>query len=793
MKEQFRALAKLMLALPTSILAADGDIDTSFGTDGVAELASAFDCPRLELESLALAPDERIIAVGDCDRRTTPGRDSDLGIFRLNSDGQLDTTFGVNGVATVDYAVPVTGARDVVIAPDGSIFVTGSASGSVGVFKLTPDGQLDTSFSDDGVYIDPIAVRGTRLVLQSDGKLLVGTPNAPVIRLLPNGERDLSFGGDGVVILRLGGAYGLAIDRIGGIIAVGGNLGFTVVEQDLKVERLQPNGSYDFGFGGTADGVVRVPVGTDGKFESTDVAIDVLGRIYVTGIGNSTLADDKGVLVRLLSDGSLDSSFGASGISAIGIPDLTILAKTLTIRPDGKILLAGAGTPSGVLGPFFEFIIMSFLPDGTLDSQFGIGGWQQVDASADGRRILSFSENRHGLIIDPKGRIVSAHQDWVVAVDAPDWDLTPSELDFGSNTNVPLSTLQVSQLLTLQGGLDPGVAVPYIVENGLVGNPSTGFGNLTALGGLSTNGTQLVLSHTSAPTSGATVTTSLIAGGVRAKNNQALIVGTLTVSQFSSTTSGSPSLYVSYNNAAEFSGAVLQGGQLIDFEDFTPPGGFLFFGDPGSFTDKGVTFTSNSPMFLQNNNLYGTGAFLSPQQANPEIVDILLPSGTRALAFSYQSNAAEVSLADGTIFDIPAVGFGSLGFFGLVSDQPIASVRIEIAGPGIDLDNVLFATDLTMPVVDSDDDGIADRIDNCSATENPEQIDTDGDLYGNACDADLDGNGIVNFGDLALFKAAFGTDDADADLDGNGVVNFADLAGFKSLFGKPPGPSSLAP
>ena len=72
---------------------------------------------------------------------------------------------------------------------------------------------------------------------------------------------------------------------------------------------------------------------------------------------------------------------------------------------------------------------------------------------------------------------------------------------------------------------------------------------------------------------------------------------------------------------------------------------------------------------------------------------------------------------------------------------------------------------------------------------NSNQRDTNGDGYGNLCDADFDNNGFVNFNDLTLFKQKFTTTDADANLDGIGIVNFADLAIFKSLFGKPPGPS----
>lgn len=92
---------------------------------------------------------------------------------------------------------------------------------------------------------------------------------------------------------------------------------------------------------------------------------------------------------------------------------------------------------------------------------------------------------------------------------------------------------------------------------------------------------------------------------------------------------------------------------------------------------------------------------------------------------------------------------------------------------------------------DSDGDGIPDDLDNCIEAPNPEQRDSDGDGYGNACDGDLNNDGFVNFADLAILQARFGTSDPDADLDGNTVVNFSDLARFRELFGRAPGPSGL--
>lgn len=104
-------------------------------------------------------------------------------------------------------------------------------------------------------------------------------------------------------------------------------------------------------------------------------------------------------------------------------------------------------------------------------------------------------------------------------------------------------------------------------------------------------------------------------------------------------------------------------------------------------------------------------------------------------------------------------------------------------------------TSLVLRVVaDADGDGIADEADNCIQVANVNQRDTDGDQYGNLCDGDLNNSGgMVNFADLALFRARFGGSDADADFDGNGQVNFVDLAHFRAFFGKPAGPSGTVP
>ncbi|NNM20814.1 MAG: hypothetical protein HKO55_06040, partial [Gammaproteobacteria bacterium] len=87
-------------------------------------------------------------------------------------------------------------------------------------------------------------------------------------------------------------------------------------------------------------------------------------------------------------------------------------------------------------------------------------------------------------------------------------------------------------------------------------------------------------------------------------------------------------------------------------------------------------------------------------------------------------------------------------------------------------------------------DGLGNVCDNCIEVDNPDQCDTNGDKFGNLCDADLDNNGIVNSFDLGIMREEFGKQGKnDADLDCDEVVNTFDLAIMRELFGTAPGPS----
>ncbi len=84
---------------------------------------------------------------------------------------------------------------------------------------------------------------------------------------------------------------------------------------------------------------------------------------------------------------------------------------------------------------------------------------------------------------------------------------------------------------------------------------------------------------------------------------------------------------------------------------------------------------------------------------------------------------------------------------------------------------------------DGDGDSVPDRLDNCAATANADQTDTDDDGYGNACDCDLTNDGTVNMADFVQFRGFWGTDEALADFNGDSGVNMADFMIFRGRWG----------
>lgn len=90
---------------------------------------------------------------------------------------------------------------------------------------------------------------------------------------------------------------------------------------------------------------------------------------------------------------------------------------------------------------------------------------------------------------------------------------------------------------------------------------------------------------------------------------------------------------------------------------------------------------------------------------------------------------------------------------------------------------------------DVDKDRVVDSRDNCARASNPDQLDSDADGLGNACDFDYNNDGSVDSADATLLKAAIGTDEGDEgfadafDADSDGLIAGTDWAAFVSAMG----------
>ena len=92
--------------------------------------------------------------------------------------------------------------------------------------------------------------------------------------------------------------------------------------------------------------------------------------------------------------------------------------------------------------------------------------------------------------------------------------------------------------------------------------------------------------------------------------------------------------------------------------------------------------------------------------------------------------------------------------------------------------------------VDTEADGFPDDVDNCPLVENPDQLDSDNDGFGNRCDADLNNDCIVDLVDFGIFRSLLFTDTAIADIDGDGTVGLVDFGLFRSMLSQPVGPGT---
>jgi uncharacterized delta-60 repeat protein len=338
----------------------NGTLDSSFGAGG--KVTTIVNAKRYDAAS-AVAIDTsgspasnphygKIYVAGSVDvANGLSGRDLAFCLLRYNANGTLDTAFGgssAKGRVITNFKTGAEIAYGLAVQNDGRVIVSGGGqfTHDFVLARYNPDGTLDASFAQQGKRTTDAGIisgAGPRgMVLQADGKIVVvapgehpvtGTDLSVVARYNANGTLDGSFGTGGLATIDNHRLESLAVQADGGVVAsgyaaVGSSMGWALA-------RLDAIGQLDggFGLGGT---VVLTAIGN-----AKQVAIAADGKIVAAGYAYQMATGEDIAVARLLSDGSLDPSFGAGGFANIAVSPFRDRAMDVAIQPDGRIVAAG--------------------------------------------------------------------------------------------------------------------------------------------------------------------------------------------------------------------------------------------------------------------------------------------------------------------------------------------------------------------------------------------------------------------------------------------------------------------
>jgi uncharacterized delta-60 repeat protein len=381
----------------TRLRIADGARDAAFGTAGITRVGHAVDASNNAVAATRMT-DGRVVVVGQARMTQNVGRLPAWHVARLNVDGSLDRSFGINGTARAFlgasanheiYGVAVDASGRVALV--GQLFADGAYRATV--VRLTANGALDTSFGSNGMVrlAEPNASARTATFFP-DGSLLVGGAIPPgglgsstfgFWKLGANGSPDTSFGTNGVASIAPTTGWGaiLALHprHDGRIIATGSQSPVSPGSRRNPVVamRLLANGTLDATFG-TSGFTLVTPASPRVVLASS--SIDSSGRIYVASRSQSSLTEDV-TLSRLTADGAIDPSFGTSGSITHLIGSSQSTADAFTLDSLGRVLI-GATIRSSSSSSAADKLVIRLFADGTLDESFGTNGRATADVAS---------------------------------------------------------------------------------------------------------------------------------------------------------------------------------------------------------------------------------------------------------------------------------------------------------------------------------------------------------------------------------------------------------------------------
>ncbi len=337
-----------------------GIIDSSFGDNGA--VITAF--PTSDgsyCTAVGIDVSGKIVAAGTISR----GGNISVGLARYNNDGGPDKSFGSDGL--VNFIVGDESnvyTQSIAMQPDEKIVISGySNQGSNGnykpiIFRFNSDGTIDKSFGNNGEVVtnQNSPANFPCVILQDDGKILAGGSSSKfmLFRYLSDGTPDSTFGINGVARQAFSNnAFGqlncMLLQRNGYVICGG--------------EAIPAGGTGAMGFLRFTDkGFIDSTFGTMGQVITTFNDESSASKALIQndgkflGVGNLISLNDpsKFITVRYTPDGKIDSTFGAQGSTVTVIQDAATCYDA-ALQKDSKILLAGISVLSSTNETDFSF------------------------------------------------------------------------------------------------------------------------------------------------------------------------------------------------------------------------------------------------------------------------------------------------------------------------------------------------------------------------------------------------------------------------------------------------------
>jgi uncharacterized delta-60 repeat protein len=388
-----------------------GSLDTTFGMGGIVTTSFADGVAGVGAFEQSNGD---IVAVAQVNFVNNVG--TGIGLVRYTSAGELDTTFGTNGITVTTFAGIAFDPFGFAVQKNGDILIGGVATTTSGLNKFglaryTSNGVLDTTFGTKGLVITKVGTRSdapSAMLLQPNGQIVMGgfevaEGNIPgmmsLVRYNANGTLDTTFGKGGISLASVTflGPETLALLSNGDYLAVGqnesGNTGI-VAEFSSKGVLLSKVTSAKV-VAALSSSQSAVP---NVMFQSPTVFQPNGHYVVATTICtfHSECRGTKFAVNRFLETGNTDTTFDAT-VESFDPTQTTSVVQTVALQANGQIVVGGLiNQDAPIVGG-----LVRLDSNGELDTTFGTVDSFDVCCSVTSDQTFS------GLLIQTDGKIVA--------------------------------------------------------------------------------------------------------------------------------------------------------------------------------------------------------------------------------------------------------------------------------------------------------------------------------------------------------------------------------------------------